>query len=628
MNSDILNKNKIRVILSLLFALMLAGMISVSVSNEVYAASEITSIEDRIRSVDTGGLSADQFKVEPKSVGFPPFAAPKLKAKDYSKIMGVSSRSIVWVVAQMHLFFAAFVLAVPLFVLVIEWIGAKSGDERYDDMAHECMKISMTAFSITAIFGGLLAFALFILYPQFMGYMMNVFNTQVLVYALLFFAESFFLYLYYYSWYAYRWGNKKWVHLTLGLMLNVVGTTILLLANAWVTFMMAPTGVDDAGAVTGGIWEIMRGPLWNPINLHRFIANIAFGGAVIGAYAAYKFLSATDLKARAHYDWMGYTANFIAILAFLPLPFAGYWLMAEIYAYSQQMGITAMGGILAWLFIVQAVLIGTILLAGNYYLWSGMSRTKGSERYTWMIKYIAMVLVTCFLIWVTPHTLILSASEMKLLGGSHHHLLGPLGIMPAKNIAVNLMLIFTFLSFQLYRRSDKEITVGWAGFGNALMVSIYVVAIVNVIFAGVYYGYFTNTVYKVGSSVAQVVSTLVVIIAGVVIDTYMFKGAKKLPSEWGKVSNRAQYALFALPVAFTWLMALMGYVRSSVRTNWHVYTVMKDNSPDNYIPAIGFAGNMMTIVTVLFLIFVLFIFWVASLSDTKQPKPDFLTGDK
>lgn len=554
----------------------------------------------------------------------PPFVAPKLKRKDYPRTV-FSSRSIVWILGQMHLFFAAFVLAVPLFVLVIEWIGIKTGDERYDDMAHECMKISMTAFSLTAILGGSLAFALFILYPQFMGYMMNVFDAQVLVYAGLFFAESFFLYIYYYSWYAYRWGNKKWVHLTLGLMLNVVGTSILLLANAWVTFMMAPSGVDVAtGAVTGGIWDIMRGPLWNPINLHRFIANIAFGGAVIGAYAAYKFLSSTDLKARAHYDWMGYTANFIAILAFLPLPFAGYWLMAEIYAYSQQMGITAMGGILAWLFIVQAVLIGTILLAGNYYLWSGMSRTEGSERYTWMIKYIAFVLVTCFLIWVTPHTLILSADEMKLLGGSHHHLLGPLGIMPAKNIAVNLMLIFTFLSFQLFRRADKEVTVSWAKLGNALMVTIYVVAIANVIFAGVYYGYFTNTVYKVGSSVTQVVSTLVVIIAGVIIDSMMFKGAKTLPSTWGKVSNRAQYALFALPVAFTWLMALMGYVRSSVRTNWHVYTVMKDNSPDNYIPAIGFAGNMMTIVTVLFLLFVLFIFWVASLSDRKQARPAFL----
>lgn len=404
-------------------------------------------------------------------------------------------------------------------------------------------------------------------------------------------------------------------------MLNIVGTTLLVVANSWATFMMAPSGVNEVGAVTGSIWEIMKGPLWNPINLHRFIANIAFGGAIVGAYAAYKFLSAKTQEAKAHYDWMGYTANFIAILAFLPLPFAGYWLMAEIYAYSQQMGITAMGGILAWLFIVQAVLIGTILLAGNYYLWSGMSRTEGSRRYTWMIKYIAFVLVACFLVWVTPHTLILSASEIQTLGGSHHRLLGPLGIMPAKNIAVNLMLISTFLSFQLYRRADKVAVVSWEKAGNALMTSIYIVAVVNIIFAGVYYGYFTNTVYKVGSSVMQVASTLLVIISGMTLDALMYKGAKRLPSEWGKISNRAQYALFALPVAFTWLMALMGYVRSSVRTHWHVYTVMKDNSPDNFIPAIGYAGNMITTVTIMFLLIILFIFWIASLAETRQPQP-------
>jgi len=158
MNPGLSINNNFRVVLSLLFALMLATVFSLSFSDSVYAATGTSSIEDRIRSVDTGGLTAEQFQVEPKEVGFPPFSAPKLKTKDYPKIMGVSSRSIVWVVAQMHLFFAAFVLAVPLFVLVIEWIGVKSGDERYDDMAHECMKISMTAFSITAIFGGLLAF--------------------------------------------------------------------------------------------------------------------------------------------------------------------------------------------------------------------------------------------------------------------------------------------------------------------------------------------------------------------------------------------------------------------------------------------------------------------------------------
>ena len=65
----------------------------------------------------------------------------------------------------------------------------------------------------------------------------------------------------------------------------------------------------------------------------------------------------------------------------------------------------------------------------------------------------------------------------------------------------------------------------------------------------------------------------------------------------------------------------MGYVRSSVKTHWHIYTVMKDNSPDNYIPAIGYAGNMVTLVTVLFIIFVLFVFWIANLSGQKQIPP-------
>ncbi len=546
--------------------------------------------------------------------------APKPKRSNYPNI-GVSSRTIVWVVAQMHLFFGALVLAVPIFVLVIEFIGFKTNDDRYDDMAHEFMKISLTAYAITALFGGALALCLFLLYPDFMNYMMRVFGSQMLVYAVLFFLESMLLYIYYYGWDALRYGNSKWVHLTLGLLLNAVGTTLLVVANSWTTFMMAPSGVDSAGAVIGNIWEVMKGPLWNPLNLHRFIANIAFGGAVVGAYAAFKFLSAKTAAAKAHYDWMGYTSNFIAILAFLPLPFAGYWLMAEVYAYSQQMGILAMGGILAWLFVIQAVLICTILFAGNYYLWSGMARTEGSSRYQWLIKYIAVILVLGFLVWVTPHNVIYTSNEIAKLGGGNHPVLSPLGIMPAKNIAVFLMLIVTFLSFQIYRRADKVITVSWQDWGNALMVAIYIVAIGNVIFAGIYYGYFTNTVYKVGSSVIQVTSTLVVIVAGVVIDSLMFKGAKTLPSSWGKVSDRSQYALFALPIAFTWLMALMGYIRSSVRTHWHVYTVMKDNSPDNYIPTLATVGNTVTGVTLLFLIFLLFIFWIANLSGTKQIPP-------
>jgi cytochrome bd-type quinol oxidase subunit 1 len=519
--------------------------------------------------------------------------APKPERSDYPNI-GVSSRSLVWVIAQMHLFFGALVLAVPIFVLVIELIGFRSKDDRYDDMAHEFMKISLTAYAITALFGGALTLSLFMLYPDLMTYLTTrVFGAQMFVYAALFFLESLLLYVYYYGWYALRYGNRKWIHLTLGLLLNAVGTTLLVVANSWTTFMMAPSGIDTAGAVVGNIWEVMRGPLWNPLNLHRFIANVAFGGAVVGAYAGFKFLCAKTAAEKAHYDWMGYTSNFIAILAFLPLPFAGYWLMAEIYAYSQQMGILAMGGILAWLFVIQAVLICTILFAGNYYLWSGMARSEGSQRYRWLIKYIAAVLVLGFLVWVTPHNIIFTADEIARLGGSNHPVLGPLGIMPAKNIAVFLMLIFTFLSFM--GKLGQRLDGCYLHSGNR-----------ECDFCRCLLRLFHEHCLQ----------------SGFQRDASGLHAGRNclgtLPVSWGKISGRSQYALFALPIAFTWLMALMGYVRSSVRTHWHVYAVVKDNSADNFIPTLQHVGNMVTLVTALFLIFLLFIFWVANLSGVKQ----------
>src|SRR3989449_7786757 len=99
---------------------------------------------------------------------------------------------------------------------------------------------------------------------------------------------------------------------------------------------------------------------------HRLIANVVFGGAIVGAYASYRFLAARTEEERAHYDWMGYVGNFIAMSALIVLPFAGYWLGREIYQYDQSMGITMMGGFMSWLWVIQAFLIAVLFLAGNY----------------------------------------------------------------------------------------------------------------------------------------------------------------------------------------------------------------------------------------------------------------------
>lgn len=586
------------------FLLAVIAMFMLSAFTPVAGASEAVSpAADAATSVNAeaaGGVS---------------IPAPQLTEADYPRIKGVNSRVAVWLVAQLHLWFGAFVVAVPMFVFIIEAIGMATRDVRYDNMAYEFIKVSITAFSLTALLGGLLSFSLILFYPDLFKYLAGIFKESMWAYALLFFVESSVLYIYYYGWHWLQGGNKKWVHLTFGLLLNAAGLQLMFLANAWTTFMMSPAGLDPAGVFQGDTWAAIHNFLWNPINIHRVVANVAYGGSIVGAYAAFKFLSAKNGNERAHYDWMGYNANFIAIAALLPLPFAGYYLTAEMYAYSQQMGITLMGGVFAWLFIIQAVLIGALFLSANYYLWCGMGRSEGAARYYPAIKYIAIVLVASFLVWFTPHTLVLTNSELKSLGGPYHQYLGALGIMPAKNTAVNFLLLGTFLSFLYYRRANKVATVSWVKAGNAMQVALFVVASINIIILGIYYGYFTNTVYKVAASIPQVLTTLVVIIVSVVLDSFMYKGAKEVaPLRWGRMSNRSQYALFLLAVSFTWLMGLMGYVRSAIRQHWHVSNVFRDNSVDAFTPDLGYAANIVSVGTLLFMAMVIFVFWLSTIS--------------
>jgi len=528
--------------------------------------------------------------------------------EEYRPFPKVGSRVAVWVAAQLHLLFAAFVLAVPMFALIIEFIGWRNGDPRYDALAYEFTKLLSTSFSFTATFGALLTFLLVILYPRFTNYLMHVFSPTFLPYVLLFFLEAGFLYSYYYGWHAF---SKK-VHLLLGLGLNLVGTAIMFIANAWLTFMMTPSGVADSGAKLS-TWEAVTNYTWMPINIHRVIANVAFGGSIAAAYAAFQFLRSKTAEERAHYDWMGYIGNFVAISALLPLPFAGYWLASEIYAFSQTMGLTMMGGAFSWLFIIQAVLIGNLFLAANYYLWLGMARIEGADRFRGVIKWLLLVVTLCFMVWATPRSILATVEEVQAMGGSHHPVLGYLGVMSAKNTAVNLLILTTYISFLLYRRSGRVPTVKWAKAGNAAQWLIFATTAAVVIFFGVY-GYFVEAALRIKFSIPQVLSVLFAMISVTVIDVFLLKGARETGTRWGQIPAASQYVLIFLAVTFTWLMGLMGYVRSGLRLHWHVYGVLRDNSPDAYTPTLGFATRVVSVTVLIFFLFIGVVFWLASLA--------------
>ena len=554
------------------------------------------------------------------------FPAPELGESDYNNYEFAPSRMLLWIANQQHLYFGSFVLAVPIFCMLIEFVGIRTKESdpilsaKYDKLAQDLMKVSLTAYSWTAILGGILLFTFITLFPGFFKYMASIFRPVMHVYALMFLAESGVLYVYYYGWEKMKADPfLKWIHVSMSVLLNLIGTILMYLANSWATFMQAPGGIDEQGRFLGNIWHVIHSTLWNPVGIHRILGNIVFGGGIVGAYAAYHYLTARTAEEKAHYDWMCYVAMFICIFGLIPLPFAGYWLMKEVYAFRQQMGITLMGGIMAWLFIIQAVMIGLLFFAANSYLHNSMSRVKGSHRYMKYAKYMVLLLIVCFTMWMTPHTIVMTPAELKDMGGAQHPIVGHFGVMSAKNTAVNLMITTTILCFLLYQRSNKKINVSWATQGNAWLSAIFVLAALNIIFLGVY-GYALPANQRVGLSVPQVSSTLTTLFAGTAINISMFKDADSYGDiEWGTQSKVATYAIFLLAISFTWLMGLMGYIRSAVRLFWHVTEVVRDNSVDAYTLTIGEAGKMLTFNALFVWLQFVIVFWVGSLTGKKTP---------
>ncbi len=58
---------------------------------------------------------------------------------------------------------------------------------------------------------------------------------------------------------------------------------------------------------------------------------------------------------------------------------------------------------------------------------------RGAERYQKYIKYVLFVMVAGFLVFITPHTMVMSPAELKAMGGQQHPVLGNFGVMSAKD---------------------------------------------------------------------------------------------------------------------------------------------------------------------------------------------------
>jgi len=510
------------------------------------------------------------------------------------------NRTGVWIVAQLHILFAAFILGAPIFAVVSEWLGHKNNDPKFDRLAKEVTKVTVILYSMTALTGGLFIFILLATYPDFTTWLIgHFFLIFAVIYPLLFILETIVLYAYFYSWDSMK-GAKKGRHIALGVLLNIIGTVTLFVIDGPTAFMNTPSKAAEGLSLvefiqTASLWDKVANYSWLPLNLHRMVGNVTFGGFIAGLIAAYMYMRSKSDEERSYYDWMGFVGNMIGVGALLLLPFMGYLLAYELCDYDASICPYMMADQLSMFFEMQGVMVGLIFLGSNYYIWLSMKRIQGVEKVSisglvmlavilmpiimgiawkrypppeWqsliflaglvilppllsklpglrftvsaftMIKVGFLMIVVADAIWMTPHgfvaTQALATEELELPSWASE-----LALMPAKNAAAFTLVYLTIVNYILYNRAIRGGTI-----------------------------------------------------------------------VWGKIDFASQFVLIFLAFSAIWTMGLMGTVRSLTRKYYHVYNLYPDFTQEAFTPTLAVSAGWITGVTLVFYFVVSFAIFV------------------
>src|SRR5215218_83145 len=184
-----------------------------------------------------------------------------------------------------HIPLVCFGIAFPLMVLVMEWIGHRTGDEVYRVLARRWSRIMVALFAVGVITGTILSFEMGLLWPIFTATFGGVFGLGFAIEGFSFFLEAIFIGIYIYGW--DRLSPRAHMLSALPIVLTgFTGSLMVIAVNAW---MNHPGGfrivrgeavdIDTVDALFGNSY------LWHEL-VHMYLAGyIVTGFVVAGAYA-------------------------------------------------------------------------------------------------------------------------------------------------------------------------------------------------------------------------------------------------------------------------------------------------------------------------------------------------------
>lgn len=518
------------------------------------------------------------------------------------------NRAAVWVVAQLHILFAAFILGAPIFVVVSEILGWKNGDPRYERLAKEVTKVTVILYSMTALTGGLFIFVLLATYPQLTGWLINhFFAVFAIIYPLLFIAETIILYLYWYTWDALQ-GPKKLRHIAMGVLLNVIGTVTLFVIDGPTAFMNTPAKFAEGGMdlktfieTTATLWDKMNNFSWWPLNIHRLIGNVTFGGFIAGLIAAYMYLGSKKEEDRAFYDWFGFVGNMIGVGALLLLPFAGYLLAYELCDYDASICPYMMADQLSMFFEMQGAMVGLIFLASNYYIWLSMKRIEGLEQVRMKattLGLMASIPVVFMLLW----TRFPIPDQMAF-------------IFPVVYVAAWLI-AGKFIPWTVSAQALVRVAFLMVIIGNAIWMTPHAFVATQALapddgslslpHGEISLGFVTVSWDMLALMPAKNAAAFTLVFV-TICNYIMYNRALRMGRiMWGKIDFVSQFVLVFLAFSAIWTMGLMGAVRELTRKYFHVFNLQYDFTPESFTPTLAYSSWVITGVTITFYIVVSF----------------------
>jgi cytochrome d ubiquinol oxidase subunit I len=251
----------------------------------------------------------------------------------------LAARSQMAMSLAFHIIFAVVGIAMPLMMVIAEWLWLRTRDEVYLTLAKQWAKGTAILFAVGAVSGTVLSFELGLLWPEFMRYAGAIIGMPFSLEGFAFFLEAIFLGIYLYGWKRVS-GRAHWLAGIVVAFSGMISGVFVVTANAW---MNTPAGFELVNGKPANIHPIqaMLNPAAVQQVIHMTIAAYAAVGFAVAAIHA--FMLRRDAQNPFHRRAFAIAFSLGAFMAILQ-PLSGDFLARQVFHY-QPAKLAAMEGL-------------------------------------------------------------------------------------------------------------------------------------------------------------------------------------------------------------------------------------------------------------------------------------------